>query len=203
MLKSSLASEGGVLWEIAKRLAEEVINHGGTDADTRHINANPNLIKKMAKLVVGPVWDLVGKPITLDVDYDTSIGEFCDKAKSSGVILGAELFTHDNPGIPLFFDSPHCRPYKELKLVHFEGDVDADHVRSMYLTAGIRELYTYMQTVKIPHGTLIVAIGSPLHGRFDEVKGKYPEAYIGSSTREIHTTNGKTIDPRRFLLVRA
>lgn len=195
----------GRFLEIHKKLIERTISLGGDHegASVRKLLSDPALLDEVAKKIVGPIWELVGKTFELNVDWDSSLSNLMARANGSVNITGT-LFEVD--GKPYFNDYVSQGRYR-YTLVHFENPITFDEVASRFGVAGFRELCAFFSFYFAASPSLVVyaldskipphedCCGGYVCGARPQVEGK---AHITYSTR----TGKEKFNCSSFFLVR-
>lgn len=195
--ETSLLSAAGIVFEVIKKLAQQTVDHGGSEEDIRRIVREPELAARLAKMLVGPIWDHVGVPVKLNVDW-TSAWEDLARQCPFKITMGTDAKLR-KAADELEVQSMPAKD--EYQLVHFQEDVRAEYVAGKHSPAGIRELMAYLKTVKLPRSTRVVALGSI--EKWTDSATTYGYAEISSMSTHIMRIDARNFDPSYFFLVRA
>ena len=202
-MRSEWLQKDGSLHELATLVVKAVHAHGGDDNAARRILKDPVLLAEIAKKVVGPIWEIVGKRYPLEVDWMSLLGQFVGDMSGKGLRLDSGSFNNTGVTQPRYEDEKPLVPY-DLCLVHYEEPVSPDAVMEAHTVAGFRDLCTFLCDVPIPPGTDILALGSSrtyeTGARRTFVHGRVT---LFDQHREVVWINGLYhYDPQYFFLVR-
>lgn len=155
MAHSEILSGSGTVHELVKALVHTVHNHGGDDQTVRRLLFDPAVSAAVGKAMVGPIWDLVDKPQTVAVDWDSPWTDF-KAAMERHFCMSCALCAADDAGEVAARPVDPCR----YKLVHYTFPVGTEKVCADHRPAGIRELCCFLRDVTFPQTVRIVALGT-------------------------------------------
>lgn len=147
-----------------KALIETIEDLGGDEEALRRFlepDYNRELISKIAKLLIGPIWEMADTDRTMYVDFTSSKREFFSQNNFVNIeILEGirnRIWSETKPGS--FAYSLLYLPSKIYKLSDVTDYLD-QYTDNLYEHAGLRELITYTATIKNLCGYTILAAGS-------------------------------------------
>jgi hypothetical protein len=209
----TLLSTSDQLGILTRGLLHAVEDHGGSiehvDSLLASIEGDGAQLAEIAKFIVGPIWNLTKHALTLDIDFDAPLDEFC--ATFDGTLV-SPWHLLDSPGSKWAPDT-HPKGPCGYKLVHSEEPVPGCNVQKIgrYEHAGRREILAYAAALKPEQlsGCRILALGSPTAGSGDERRHYiFPALYAPKGSKKIYVTHHGVEDPlavfwqENFYLVR-
>lgn len=161
---------------LMRYLHESITDHGGTVASLNRLLAgdrgNRELLAKVAKLLVGKIWDHVeqSRPLSIRMsDFESPVKEFLAKYRTVR-ISGASSWL----GFPTPFSEKPPSRIVDYRLIHFERPMLFHEIIEVIPTsrqAGWRELVAYIAFLEDEDfsGCEIIAPGSRTLTRKDEM----------------------------------
>ena len=197
--QSKLLSGLGTWFEIDRKLVEQVINQGGDDSNVKRILAEPEVVVKIARLLVGRVWDYVDALVVLDVDWKTPDHKLHERYARLNIADDMRALTRNS----VVFQETNPEGPCQYTLRHFPKTLSRDEAIAALdgQIAGYRELLAYGASIDTGP-CYIVGLGSqgteiaPSFPRFPCLLRRAVGISIVAWTAELE------FDPTWFFLVR-
>lgn len=145
------------------RIILATVASGGQPEWVLRILDDPETARAIGRALVGPVWDMVGQPFDLEVNWDYSSYELRKRIQETpNLLMQPWLFVdrEEKKGFR-FIDPPASQPKPcRYTLMHYEEIVEAKDVLKEQEPAGFRELYAFSKLYRYSVKHPIVALDS-------------------------------------------
>ena len=130
------------------RIVLATVACGGQPEWVMRILDDPEIARAVGRVLVGPVWDMVGQTFDLEVNWDYSSYELRKRIQEAHKVrMQPWLFVdrEEKKGFRFVDPAPSLPTPCRYTLVHYEEIVEAKDVLKEHQPAGFRELYAFSQ----------------------------------------------------------
>jgi len=157
----------GVVGAVFRVLYYAVSDHGGGESNMRRLLKEPDLVTRLAKILIGPIWDIIdGEPFELDVDWDTPLSELGDEGVHVHQNLHPEEYKEERDELrPCRYSLRYVGSFDPYEIWEAEHRDDLTAGSTHVVSATFRELVAFA-TSGLDYGSHeIVSLGSWKLGR--------------------------------------